>query len=289
MDISLAPLGSGPEMLITAAVRDISTRKKIETDLQQAVAARDEMVGIISHELKNPLSAMTLGVTLLEKILLSNVSSGLPNAQMVRQTLGNLTTSMKRMKRLVFDLLDITRIEGARLSLDLTEEYFEPVLTEAVSLYQLDAATKKIRLSYLAASATESTEGFGRFYLDHDRVIQIVSNLIGNSIKFTPDGGEIVVAARDLERAIEIEVRDTGSGIAPDHLPHVFDRFWQAKDTAHKGTGLGLAIVKGLVEAHGGTVRVKSELGVGTSFIFTLSRELRPALDEAAVEKTKAA
>ena len=105
---------------------------------------------------------------------------------------------------------------------------------------------------------------------DRERVLQIFTNLVGNAVKFTPKGGSITITATAAGPAVRFSVKDTGSGIAPENLPHVFDRFWQARARARSGAGLGLAIARGIVEAHGGEIGVESTVGVGTEMYFTL-------------------
>jgi signal transduction histidine kinase len=108
-------------------------------------------------------------------------------------------------------------------------------------------------------------------YVDPARIQQVLSNLVGNAIKFTPKGGCVTIRAqRESEKEVRVAVSDTGPGIPPDQIPHIFGRFWQGKRTDRRGVGLGLAIVKGIVEAHEGRVWVESRLGVGSDFIFTV-------------------
>jgi signal transduction histidine kinase len=109
-----------------------------------------------------------------------------------------------------------------------------------------------------------------RVTADRDRVLQVLSNLGGNAVKFSPEGGRVEIVARAAGTVVEFAVRDNGPGIAHGDLPHVFDRFWQQKPTARLGTGLGLAIAKGIIDAHGGELRAESEPGKGSCFKFTL-------------------
>jgi signal transduction histidine kinase len=172
--------------------------------------------------------------------------------------------SADRANRLISDLLDVARIQAGGLAV-------EPVPVEAAALVQeaLEAATplangKKLTLQ------PEMPEHLPAVCSDRDRVLQVFGNLIGNAIKFTPEGGRITVRADNEPHEVKFAVCDTGPGIPPEHLPHVFDRYWQAKSTRKLGTGLGLSIAKGIVEAHGGRIWVESELGKGAAFHFTL-------------------
>jgi len=118
---------------------------------------------------------------------------------------------------------------------------------------------------------------------DRDRLLQVFDNIIGNALKFTPPGGHIRVGAALNEHKVRFWVADTGIGIATEDLPHVFDRFWQARKGERRGTGLGLAIVKGIIEAHGGRIWVESVLGMGTTFFFAL-----PAADQSVCDSERA-
>ena len=116
----------------------------------------------------------------------------------------------------------------------------------------------------------ESPRERAYIHADRERLLQVFSNLIGNAAKFSPAGAEIVLTANVGERTVDFAIRDSGPGLPAEHIPHVFDRFWQARRTGRQGIGLGLAIVKGIVEAHSGSVSVESELGVGSTFRFSL-------------------
>jgi signal transduction histidine kinase len=157
--------------------------------------------------------------------------------------------------RLIDDLLDVSRIISGKLRLDVREVTVGDVLREAVTTVQPAAAAKTLRLDVVIDPEA------GTIAADPDRLQQIIWNLLSNAIKFTPRGGRVVVSLQRLERSIDIIVRDSGSGIAAEFLPHVFDRFRQGDSGAqrrHGGLGLGLAIVRHLVELHGGTVTADS-------------------------------
>lgn len=226
---------------------------------QDATRARDDLVAIVSHDLRNPIHTITMAASFLLEVAPPDdrrLSS--------RRQIEVIQRSARRANRLISDLLDVARIQAGGMAV-------EPVPVEAASLVQeaVEAATplatgKKLTLE------REVPENLPAVCSDRDRVLQVFGNLIGNAIKFTPEGGHITIRAESEAQAVKFAVCDTGPGIPPEHLPHVFDRYWQAKSTAKLGTGLGLSIAKGIVEAHGGRIWVESEPGQGASFLFTL-------------------
>ena len=168
------------------------------------------------------------------------------------------------MKHLIEDLLDIARIEAGRLTIEEQRCAVGALLAEALDLMQPLAQQKRLRIE----RRVPGREVYVR--CDRPRIIRVLSNLIGNSIKFTSEGGAITIRAELADREVRFSVTDTGSGIAADEVPHIFERFWQARKTARLGAGLGLAIAKGIVEAHGGQIWAQSEAGKGSTFFFTL-------------------
>jgi signal transduction histidine kinase len=224
---------------------------------RDAVMARDDMIAIVSHDLRNPLNAIQMGATLLEAEV-----DKLPGR--MAETLRRMQRAGRQMTGLLNDLLDVTKIDAGALTIEAKPEPLEPVVEEALDQFRLAAVDKKVVL----ASAIDG--GVPLVAMDRDRILQALSNLLGNALKFTAAGGEVHVAAKHAEDAVRVIVRDTGVGIAPEHVPHLFDRYWQAKETSSLGAGRGLFITKGIVEAHGGTILVESALGQGTTFSFTL-------------------
>jgi len=224
---------------------------------RDAIKARDDMIAIVSHDLRNPLGAIQMGAALLQAHI-----DKLPAR--TAETLRRMQRAAQRMARLVDDLLDVTKIDAGTLTIEAKPEPLEPVVEEAIDQLRLAAGEKKVVL----ASAVEG--GVPLVSIDRDRILQALSNLLGNALKFTAAGGEVHVAAQRAEDVVRVSVRDTGVGIAPEHVPHLFDRYWQARETASLGAGLGLFITKGIVEAHGGKIGVESALGCGTTFSFTL-------------------
>jgi PAS domain S-box-containing protein len=229
---------------------------RLYQDAERATRARDELIAVVSHDLKSPLATIVMTAELLLK-------SEAPEEKRSRWV-ESLRRSADWMKRLIEDLLDIARIEAGRFSILERRCAIGAVLSEAVDLVQPLAQEKKLRLD-----AQVLGQQFD-FPCDRERILQVLSNLIGNSIKFTGEGGAITVRAELRDREAWFSVTDSGSGIAADEIPHIFERFWQARKTARMGAGLGLAIVKGIVEAHRGKIWVESEPGMGTKFSFTL-------------------
>lgn len=230
---------------------------RLYLESQQAVRAREEVLAIVSHDLRNPLSAVSLGASLLQ------MSETLANED--REQLDTISVSAKRMARLIEDLLDVTRLEGGkRLPIQPAAVEVAEMLREADEIFRAQAGVASVTIDYRAAA------GLPPIHADRHRVMQVVSNLIGNSLKFTPPGGRITVEARKTDGEILFSVSDTGPGIAKEHLSDIFSPYWQAKRTERLGAGLGLPIAKGIVEAHGGRIWVESEPNRGTSFFFTL-------------------
>jgi signal transduction histidine kinase len=170
------------------------------------------------------------------------------------------------MERLINDLLEVKRIEAGHLSLNRRRHPPAALAAEVVELMQPLAAERAQTLELDVPAALPAVSA------DRERILQVFSNLVGNALKFTPEGGRIRIAGRTGDGGGEVvfAVSDTGRGIEAEHIEHVFDRFWQAHRNRREGIGLGLAIVKGIVQAHGGRVWVESSPGTGSTFSFTL-------------------
>lgn len=230
---------------------------RLYLDSQQAVRAREEVLAIVSHDLRNPLSAITLGTSLL---LTSNDLTADD-----REQIETMQVSAERMNRLIADLLDVTRLEGGkRLPIEPAPVSVTGLLNEAHELFRAQAAVAGVSVE------ADCRESVSAVFADHHRVMQVLSNLIGNSLKFTPPGGTIRVTAEPHRHGVLFTIADTGPGIPKEHLSHIFTPYWQAKRTERLGAGLGLPIAKGIVEAHGGEIWAESEPGQGTRFLFTL-------------------
>jgi signal transduction histidine kinase len=220
---------------------------------QRATEARQHVLGIVAHDLRNPLSTILLASPV--------VRAAAPSAA---HAADSIERAARRMNRLIADLLDVARIEGGGLSVELVRAAPEPIIRDAVDAQRALADSKGLELRLETASNLPDV------WCDRDRLAQIFENLISNALKFTARGGRITASAALGSGEVIFSVSDTGVGIGEEDLPHVFDRFWQAEKTQRQGAGLGLAIVKGLVEAQRGSIRVESVPRRGTTFVFTI-------------------
>jgi PAS domain S-box-containing protein len=233
---------------------------------EAAVKSRDDMLSIVSHDLRNPVNTIVMSASLL-----GDPEITLPAAEITRQ-LQVIGRSARRMNRLIQDLLDVGRIEAGRFTLSCRPEETSAIVREVCEEFRPQIEHKELTLRCNVAA------DLPRMNVDRDRVIQVLSNFLNNAIKFTPRGGEIAVTAMAMQDGgVQFSVRDSGPGIAPDDLASIFDRFWQAKRTAHLGAGLGLTIAKGIASAHGGCVRAESALGRGSTFHLELPKSVRCA------------
>jgi signal transduction histidine kinase len=230
---------------------------RLYLESQQAVRAREEVLAIVSHDLRNPLSAIMLSASMLQMIQISDPDEA--------EQLEIIEVGAKRMSRLIEDLLDVTRMEGGKaLPIEPASLEIESLFREANEIFKPQAAAGSVTLDYSVP------EGTPPVYADRHRVMQVLSNLVGNALKFTPAGGVVSFRAEPRKDEVLLTVADTGPGIPQENLSDIFNPYWQAKRTARMGAGLGLPIAKGIVEAHHGRIWVESEPGKGTKFCFTL-------------------
>lgn len=237
-------------------LRDVTREREIDQ-------MKNDFVSLVSHELGTPLIAIRGGVENILKGLTGEVSP------MQRDFLLIVKRNVERLSRLIGDLLDIARIEAGRIEINRQEVELPTLVTEAMSLLEEVAAGKGVSLE------TSFAEDLPKVLADPDRITQVVTNLVGNAIKFTPASGRISVGISKQPSCIRIDVSDTGKGIPGQDLEKVFDKFYQVarrpgEEAAKKGAGLGLTISKGIVEKHGGKIWVESEPGKGSTFSFTL-------------------
>ena len=252
---ALHPLVDGVELrgaVLTFA--DISEVRENEAALRRAVAQREELVSIVSHDLRNPLSVVAAAADLLVDLPLDE-DERRKQAQIIARSAG-------RMGRLIEALLDVARIEAGAFVVRPSAEYVQAILEEARELFEGQAELAGIEL------LVEVGPHVPQARMDRDRMLQALANLLDNAFRFTPPGGSVTLAGTEDDGRVVLSVRDTGQGIAPEALGRLFDRFWQTP--GHGGAGLGLAIVRGVMEAHDGTVEVDSRLGEGTEFRLSL-------------------
>lgn len=224
----------------------------------QAVAARDEVVAIVSHDLRNPISVVMMCASTLSQEPLPEAATIVDLARTVHQ-------SAEWMNSIIQDLLDVAHLESGRFVVRRESEALAPLIANTIERHRPLADERELRLS------AEVEADIPEVSIDAARVSQVFANLIGNALKFTEPGGAISVGARMVDGRVVVSVADTGRGIDAEHLPRLFDRFWQARrDDGERGTGLGLAIARGIVEAHRGVIWVESAVGIGTTFFFTL-------------------
>jgi PAS domain S-box-containing protein len=247
-----------------ALAQELSMRAALAIDnahlyrlAQHANRVRDEVLGVVSHDLRTPLSV----IAMCTRVLLESP----PNEESARRDmLSTIDQSTEWMMRLIRDLLDVSNIEAGRLSIERSAEDVAPIVERVVQMFARAAAERAVPIY------EDVPPGLPPMYGDPGRILQVLSNLVGNAVKFTQKGRITVSAAADDENIV-ISVSDTGPGIPHDHLTHIFERYWHARSTAKtQGSGLGLAIAKGIVEAHGGRLVVNSELGSGSVFSFTI-------------------
>lgn len=247
-------------------------RRAVEIDLerqvvreQHAVRARDDLVAVVSHDLRNPVGVIQMQSALLARTL--GESDEEPSRR-ARAGMERIQRAAERMNVLIHDLLDLAKIEAGRFAVQRRREDARDVVEEALLLIRPLAEAKRIALSQEVGANAE-------IHADRERLFQVLSNVVGNAIKFTPEGGAVAVSIEPHEGSVMFSVTDTGPGIPAEQLPHVFNRYWRARRSGREGSGLGLYIAKGIIEAHGGQIWVELPAGGGTRFRFTVPAEAR--------------
>ena len=268
VSLTISPIRNDQGVIVGASkiARDITDQKEALRKLAEAHEAlkradrmKAEFLATLSHELRTPLNAILGWVQILkEGASADDIAEGVPIIE----------RNVRVQSQLIEDLLDMSRIEAGKVSLDIQRVDLVTVVTAGIETVRAAAEGKKIRLTATFASVDGTVMG------DKDRLQQIVWNLLANAVKFTPKHGRVHVMIERANSHVEISVNDTGQGISPEFLGQVFDRFRQADSSTtrrHGGLGLGLSIVKNLTELHGGTVRVTSPgVGLGSTFTITL-------------------
>jgi signal transduction histidine kinase len=224
-----------------------------------AVAHRDDFLNIVTHDLRNLLSGIVLSSDALAEI----ATEGDPGP-ILQSTTARIQRYAARMNRLIEDLVDVGSIDRGSLAIEPAQGDLAPLLAEAVDGFASTAEAKGITLKHPHLDPPLLAT------FDRGRILQVLANLLSNAIKFTPRGGEVDLRSERTSDALRISVGDTGGGIAETMLEAVFERFWQVGKNDRRGMGLGLYISRSIVEAHGGTIWVESQLGHGARFTFEL-------------------
>jgi two-component system, OmpR family, phosphate regulon sensor histidine kinase PhoR len=246
-------------MLAGAGSRSALVIVTDQTRMRELETLRREFVSNVSHELRTPLTAV--------KLMVETLQTGVERPAR-DEFLGSIAQETERMIALVEDLLDLARLESGKLEMRLRSVDVGELCRQAAQSQRARAQTLGITLECSTPEAPITISA------DRDKLIQVIANLLDNALRHTPPSGQVKLAASNSNGAVNIVVSDTGSGIPSTALPHIFERFYvvdPARARSGSGTGLGLAIVKHIIEAHGGTITAKSELGVGTSFRCTFT------------------
>jgi signal transduction histidine kinase len=225
---------------------------------RKALAARDELMGIVAHDLRSPLGSITMRAALLQR------DAG---SEKVRHQAESIEKVTLRMEYLIRTMLDVATMEAGRFSMIPGRCDVPDLLRESVELFEPLAVAKQVRLEQRIGEPGLAV------HADRERVLQVLSNLLGNALKFTPPGGHVTLAVEREDGEARFTVADSGPGITREHLEHVFDRFWRHEHAGKKGTGLGLFIARGIIDAHGGRIWAESDPGHGARFYFTLPIE----------------
>jgi PAS domain S-box-containing protein len=273
---------SGGAVRVLGGVVDVSDRKRAEEALhaerrrterereallereqqahasaEAAIRIRDELLGVVYHDLRAPLSVIALCASALSE-------NRAPTPEGVQEVVGAIHRSTEWMQRLIRDLVDLANIQGAGLTVELRDQPPAPILEAIAELFAQQARMHGVLLEIRIPAVLPLVRA------DGDRVLQALANLVNNAIRFTDPGGQVTLRAEPEAAAICFSVEDTGVGIRADDLPHIFDRYWHKSRGAENGRGLGLAIVRGIVNAHGGRVDVSSTPGKGSRFSFAI-------------------
>jgi signal transduction histidine kinase len=238
-----------------AAQLELAQAKQQELDI-----LRRELVAWVSHDLRTPLTSM--------RAVLEALADGMvDDPETVQRYYRVAQQDIRSLSHLIDDLFDVSQIDAGGLQLDVAPNSIGDLISDTIERFSETARRQNVQLAGEVQAGTDPVQ------MDAPRIGRVLANLTSNALRHTPGGGQVHLAARRTASGVEVEVRDTGEGIRPEDLPYVFDRFYRgekSRSRATGGAGLGLAIARGIVEAHGGSIRVESEAGHGARFVFVL-------------------
>ena len=253
LNVIATPLSEGSDEGVLLTLQDVTSLWQVET-------TRREFVSNVSHELRSPLAAIRAMTETLQDGALNETDTA-------HDFLTRILNDTQRMTTMVNELLELSRLESGQAPIHLAPVSLESVVAEIESRFDVSPDHERLKLE------TNVPDGIPLVMGEADKLNQVLANLVENAVKVTGDGGLISISANATDRWVEVKVSDNGIGIAREHLPHVFERFYKVdRSRRDGGTGLGLAIVKHLVQAHGGDIKVESVEGEGSAFSFTLPR-----------------
>jgi len=227
---------------------------------RQAMSARDDMMAIVAHDLKNPLNSMLLR----SHVMLEQIAGCGGAASIIRRNLELLQRTARQMNQLIGDLTDTVKIHAGRLHLERQECTLQQTVEPAIERMQLLSQEKGVEFD------VHVPPDIFRLSVDQPRITQVLDNLLGNALKFTPPGGKITLHVSILENEAQFSVTDTGPGIPDEASGRIFEPYWQVYERRN-GMGLGLFIAKTIIQGHGGRISVESSVGRGATFYFTLT------------------
>ncbi|HET6284240.1 MAG TPA: ATP-binding protein [Polyangia bacterium] len=241
--------------------RLFEAEQRARAEAEAAARTREEVLAVVSHDLRNPLGVIMMNVVTLARLHVEDAKVG----ARLKQNVDSIRRSAERMSRMIGDLLDLASIEAGQLSIERSAFSPAEIASTAAETFAPMAEERQVQV------VTDIASDCPPIQCDRDRVIQVFTNLLSNAVKVTAAGGRVTVAAsRADDDDVVFSVRDTGHGIAPEDLPRLFERFYRGQQAHYKGTGLGLTIAKGIVDAHGGRMWVESKVGEGATFFFRI-------------------
>ncbi len=261
-----ASLAIGKVLLHEQVKKRVEELTALTKSLERLNEAKTELVSIASHELRTPLTSIKESISLVLEGATGEINEG------QRKFLRMAAKNVDRLVHLTESLLDISRVEANKAEIKRELVDITNIAKEMIDSLKMQADRKKITLR------NRCLDGLPRIYADRERVTQVFTNLLGNAVKFTPEGGRVTVEVVDIGEDLRVDIIDTGEGIPADKFEIIFDKYARLDRAflkGEKGAGLGLAIAKDIVKAHKGSIWVESELGKGSQFSFTLPKDLR--------------